>query len=210
MGSLFSGGDGSSGGDSGSSGGGSPGSTAGAAGGIFNAVGDIIGGFSRAASLNTKAQIARNNAILARQNAGTASAIGEEQAGRSGLRTRARLGEILAGQAASGVDVNTGSAVDVRASASELGKLDMMTIRSNAARQAYGYEQEATNQELQSKIYRKGAKIAPWEGVFNAAGSLLGASSKLSSQADAWDQTAGSSGGRYSNLTNDAGEAIWD
>lgn len=189
-----------------------PGSSATGAGVVFNAVGDILGGFSEAGQLNAKAQIARNNAIIARQNASGALGAGEVRAEAQGLKNRAQQGAIKAGQAASGVDVNAGSAVDVRQSAAMLGAHDMMMIRSNAARQAYGYELEGLGQEQQSKLYRKGAKIAPWEGGFNAVGSLLGGASKLSEMSKAWEQSAGSGGGGglYPNMTNDAGEAIWD
>lgn len=189
-----------------------PGSSATGAGSIFSAVGDVLGGFSTAGQLNAKAQIARNNAIIARQNASGALGAGEVRAEMQGLKNRAQLGAIKAGQAVSGVDVNTGSAADVQQSAAMLGAHDMMMIRSNAARQAYGYELEATGQEQQGKLYRKGAKIAPWEGAFNAVGSLLGGASKISDMSGGWGQTAGSGsgGGLYPNMTNDAGEAIWD
>lgn len=178
----------------------------------FNAIGDVLGGFSEAGQLNAKAQIARNNAIIARQNASQALGAGEVRAEGQGLKNRAQLGAIRAGQAASGVDVNTGSAADVQQSAAMLGAHDMMMIRSNAARQAYGYETEALGQEQQAKLYRKGAKIAPWEGGLNAVGSLLGGASKISEMGQMWEQTAGSggSGGLYPNMTNDAGEAVWD
>lgn len=188
-----------------------PGSSASGAGGIFNAVGDVLGGFSEAGQLNAKAQIARNNAIISRQNAAQAAAAGEVRAETQGLRNRAQMGALKAGQAASGVDVNTGSAADVQASAAMIGAHDMAMIRSNAARQAYGYQTEALGQEQQSKMYRKGAKIAPWEGAFNAVGSLLGASSNISNSTAAWEQAAGTGGSNpYPNMTNDAGEAIWD
>lgn len=181
------------------------------AGTAFNVASDIMGGFAKAGQLNAQAQIARNNAIIARQNAIGALGAGEARAEIQGLRNRAQMGALKAGQAAAGVDVNTGSAADVRASAAMLGMHDMMTIRSNAARQAYGYETQALGQELQSKLYRKGAKIAPWEGGFNALGSLIGGSSKLSEASGAWSNSAGSGGGGglYPNMTDDSGQAIW-
>jgi hypothetical protein len=190
-----------------------PGSTAGAAAGAFGAIGNLISGFSTAGELNAKSQIARNNSLIAAQNARMAMATGESRAEAQGLKTRARLGEIKAQQGAGGIDVNSGSAADVRASAAKLGALDALTIRSNAARQAYGLDLESQGELQQSKLYRKGAKIAPWEGAFNAVGSLLGSASQLSSQAKTWGSVAGTGeggGGDLSLQTNDAGEAIWD
>jgi hypothetical protein len=156
-----------------------PGSSAKAGSGIFNIVGDVLSGFSQQGAYDAQAQIARNNAIIARQNAGYAAQEGEAKGEQLGLRTRGRVAEIAARQAGSGLDPNSGSALDVRKSAGMLGALDALTARSQAAREAYGYQVRAQAEDVQSQMARKAAKIAPLEGGFNAIGSLLSTVSSL-------------------------------
>jgi hypothetical protein len=72
-----------------------------------------------------------------------AIARGAEAEGRSRSQTKQILGTQRAGYAGQGVDVGTGSAVDVAADTTALGELDAMTIRNNAKREAYGYQVQA-------------------------------------------------------------------
>src|SRR5262245_14171461 len=67
-------------------------------------------------------------------------ALGEQQQRQL---TRGIIGTQRAGFASQGVDVGTGSALDVQADAAYLGELDALTIRNNAAREAHGYQVEA-------------------------------------------------------------------
>lgn len=98
------------------------------------------------------AAVSQQNANVAKQNEAIAGQAGEEQAAMVQQRTRATVGAIRANQAASGIDVNSGSDVDVRSSASELGELDALTVRSNATREAYGYGVQAENFEAQGTL----------------------------------------------------------
>lgn len=127
---------------------------------------------SRAAAYN--AQVAENNAKLATQNARFAAAEGNEQVAAEQQNNRARTGAIAAAQGASGVDVNSGSAVNVRASQAELGELNALNIRSNAMRQAYGYETQSTSYTGQAGLDRAQAKDEKIGGYMSGAGSFLG------------------------------------
>ena len=90
------------------------------------------------------------------------------------MKTRAAVGQTLAGQGASGVDVNTGSSVDVRAGETKLGMLDALTIRANAARKAYGYNVAATGAEAESGLLTSEAQQAKQAAPISALGSFLG------------------------------------
>ena|SRR5690348_13146350 len=169
-----------------------PGSSLGAASGALGFLGNIFGGFAQQGQLDVQAQIARNNAIIDRQNAAYAAQAGEAKTEQLGLRTRGQVAEISARQAGSGINPNTGSALDVRQSAGMLGNLDILSARSAAARQAYGYQQEASTEDLQAKMLRKAAGLAPIEGVVGGIGSLLGAASSLQGQYAQWQKEAGS------------------
>lgn len=126
----------------------------------------------QAAEYNAK--VSTNNAIIARRNAELSGQEGEAATGRQQAETRARVGAIKAQQAASGVDVNTGSAVDVRSSAAETGQLSAISLRSQAARKAYGYNQQATDYESQAILQRAEGQNARTAGNMNAQTTLLG------------------------------------
>jgi hypothetical protein len=129
---------------------------------------------AQAASANYQAQVATNNATNARQNEAWATQAGEQKVATQGLKNRATLGAILAGQGANGVDVNSGSALDVRQSAARLGQYDALTIKSNAAREAYGYQVQGSNFEAQSQLDRYEAESAKKAGDIGVMTSLLG------------------------------------
>lgn len=145
-----------------------------AGGALTGAVGSIVQGQSAAQADKYNGQIALANATIQKRNADQAGLAGEEQAAISGMKTRATVGDTKANQAASGIDVNKGSAVDVRTSEQQLGKLDALTIRSNAAKQAYGYETEAMSDTAQSELDKQAASSAQTAGYIGAAGTLLG------------------------------------
>jgi len=128
------------------------------------------------------AQVAENNRLIALENSRMASASGNQQATIEGMKTRAAVGSMKAQQAASGVNVNTGSAVDVRSSAAELGELNALTVRSNAARQAYGYDVQAANAGGEAELQRASGRNAANAGVTTQISSLLGGAASVGGQ----------------------------
>lgn len=144
---------------------------------VLSAIGGLMGAQAQSANAEYQAQVAQNNAQIAKQNANWTMQAGEEKAQQMGLQTRSEVGSIKAAQAANNVDVNSGSAVDVRSSASELGELNSLTIRSNASREAYGYETQSMNDTAQSQLDSAQASQAMTAGMFDVAGSLLGGAS---------------------------------
>jgi hypothetical protein len=135
------------------------------AGSAIGAGASIIGGMNKQNMYNYQAAVADINATRARQ-------IGETEAFNSQLKTGGLLGKEKATQAASGVDVNSGSAVDVRASTAELGRLDAETILNNADTKALGLRQQA-------EMDRLAGKNAMTEGVLGAVGNVLGGASSV-------------------------------
>lgn len=131
-------------------------------------------------------QVAQNNALIAKQNAQYATEAGQEQAAITSMKGAAKSASVKAGLAANGVDVNSGSAVDVEAGERETNELDTETVFNNAELQAYGYTTQANNDEAQAQQDQTGA-------IFGAAGSLL---SNASSIGGKWGQpsTASASG----------------
>ena len=154
-------------------------------------IGDLVEGFAGGRAADFQAQIARRNAEISQQNARGAREAGQVQALNSMLRTRAIVGQTKAAQAASGIDVNSGSAVDVQASERMLGMLDALTIRSNAARAAYGYEAEAGGYAARAKMLKQGGKMARIGGLMNASGTILEGATSADRQRRIWQDTNG-------------------
>jgi hypothetical protein len=109
----------------------------------------------------SQAQLTEYNAAVMQVQAKDARVRGELEVHRYRTKVRGIVGEQRAGFAAAGVDVGFGSAVDVQADAAYLGELDALTARTNAAREAWGFEVEATDLRKQAAITRKeGANLA--------------------------------------------------
>ncbi len=140
----------------------------------ISAIGALQQSHAQEANANYQAQVSANNAIVAQQNAQLAAESGEAKAEATGLQNRAQMGAILAAQSAGGIDVDSGSAVDVRATQREMGRLSEITDQSNAALQQYGYRTQATNFQAESQLQRAEAQQAAAAGPLAATGSLLG------------------------------------
>lgn len=140
----------------------------------IGAIGAISSGNAQAAAAKYNSQIASQNATLADQNAKWARESGEQQVGEQGAKTRAQVGGIIAAQAANGVDVNSGSAPDVRASEASLGQLSAINIRSNAARTSYGFETQSTSDTAQSQLENFQSSQDSLAGEVSGASTILG------------------------------------
>ena len=170
------------------------GSVASVLGGVVGAAGSLESGAAQSAAATYQAQLAASNEKIAQQNATQAEATGSAQVEQEGIKTKAEVGAIKAAQAASNIDVNSGSALDVRSSAAALGQLDALTIRSNAEKTAYGYETQASQFAGQESLEQATAQQAQLAGGIGAFSSILGAASGVSNQYSRWAQAAGGGG----------------
>lgn len=138
---------------------------------IIAGVGTLVSAGGALAQANAQAQAARYQQQVAQNLAKYTLEAGqvEEQAKR--METNAMLGQQRAAQAASGVELNTGSALAVRTSTQALGELDALTIRNNAIARANAQLDQAT-------LYGMEASSAQAAGWWNATSNILeGASS---------------------------------
>lgn len=147
--------------------------------GIFSS---LMGVGAKADAYKYQSSMAMYNAAIAKQNQKYALDVGEQQAERQGIAGAAQAGQIKAGQAASGVDVNSGSAKDVQTSQHLVSQMDLNTIREKAAKTAYDFSVQATNYENQAKGYSKAASNAKTEGVLGAVSSFIGTVGSVSSK----------------------------
>lgn len=100
------------------------------------------------------------NASLAEAQAADALARGGVAAGIRGRQVRSEVGSARAAMAASGIQLDTGSALDVQADIDALGALDVATIRNNAAREAWGYRTQASDLTQRGILSRLAAENA--------------------------------------------------
>lgn len=161
---------------------------------LVTAVGEVFGGLSEQGAANAQKQIARQNAEIAERNAALTMAAGEGQAERLGMKAKAQAGAIKTAQAARGVDIGSGSAVDVQESQAALSMFDAMTIKSNAAREAFGFKVQAKQFRDEAAIAKARANQAMWSAGINAFSSLVSGASSASSAYQSWQSAAGGGG----------------
>lgn len=148
-------------------------------GAVVSAVGTIGAGQAAAANANYQAQVAQNNATIANQNAQHALEAGQANAEQKSLQGAAQIGAIKADEAANGVDVNSGSALDVQTSQRELNKLGTLNTENAAQLTAYGYRAQASQYLAQAQLDQTEANQASDSSYLSAAGSLLGGASSI-------------------------------
>lgn len=138
-----------------------------------SAAGAIGGGIAQGNAANYQAQVATNNAIIAKQNAGYSAGAASTGIEEAGLKARSQNAGVRAGLAANGLDVNTGSPAEVQTSERELSDLNTATVANNDALQVYGYQTQESGYTGQAKLDRSEATSDYAGGVLKAAGGLL-------------------------------------
>ena len=88
--------------------------------------------------LHHQRQVAENNRIAAERMATDSEARGRVEEDRARLRTRSLMGTQIAALAGQGTDL-AGSPTDILGDTAAAGETDALTIRTNAAREAWGY-----------------------------------------------------------------------
>jgi hypothetical protein len=95
------------------------------------------------------------NAAALEGQATDAIARGKQTEGLFRKQLRGVIGSQRASFAAQGVEVSSGSAEQVQEDTAYQGELDALQIRTNAAREAWGFQVEATGERLQATNTRK-------------------------------------------------------
>lgn len=162
-----------------------------AASALISGYGAVKQGQAQSQAANYNSQLSAENAKVAAANAGIASQSGSEQAAQQSESTRAQLGAERVNEAVGGISNNSGSAVDTQVSTRELGHLDALTVRSNAAKEAYGYETQGANFQNQSLLDKTEAGEDLSAGYLSGAGSLLGGLSGAASKWQAYQLNGG-------------------
>lgn len=106
------------------------------------------------------AAVANNNAILAERQRNDSIERGKEEE----LNFRRQLNQLKGSQranyGASGVSFASGSPSDVLVDTAVLGEIDALTVRDNAAREAYGFDVQKQNYLSEAQFQRNKAKTS--------------------------------------------------
>ncbi|MHC8321202.1 virion core protein, T7 gp14 family [Pseudomonas sp. GB2N2] len=112
------------------------------------------------------ASAALQNAQFSEASAADTIKRGDFESDQQRIQTRDAIGTQRAGFAANGIDVNSGTAANIQDDTAQLGELDALTIKNNAAREAWGYGTQATQ-------FKTSAKNSLSTANSNMFGSLL-------------------------------------
>lgn len=152
------------------------------AGAAVSAYGQYQQGQTSEALGEYNAKVAENNAATKELAAQDAQARGGVEEDRQRTRTRQALATQRAAFAASGDTLSDISTQNILGDTAAFGEEDALTIRSNAAREAWGIRIGATNDLAQAQSDRFQGKSAAQAGLYSAGGTLLTGASRAYDQ----------------------------
>lgn len=166
-----------------------------------SAIGSVIQGEGEAQSADYMSQVAANNEKIARNNANMALEQGTQAQEQAELQTGQQMGMLRTRFAASGVTQDSGSALNVKSSAAEMGELNAENIGYNANVQAWNDMNQASAYGAQSQLYQSQAS-------YDMMGSIRGGASNVSSKWLSWQTEGGTPGGSNPIMTMPNGMMI--
>jgi len=164
-------------------------------GGVVSAAGAMQGGQAAAAQAKYQAQVAKNNAIMANWAADDAINRGRSQEQIQRLKTAQLISRQRAALASNGVLVDAGSALNLVEDTAMIGEFDALTIRDNAAREAWQNRAQGANFTAEAQLAKMRASSAQQSGFGTAFGTLL--------------TTAGSVGSKWYDFNNEGTNVLW-
>ena len=141
---------------------------------IIQSIGSLVSGVAGFMAAQSQAAVMRMNAQISQDNARRSIERSQIEQVNQDIQTRAMLGEQLAAQSASGIDVGAGSAMRTRLSARELGRLDALNVRQAGELEAFDHKASAASLRAQ-------ASGTSAQGAFGLLGSFLNAGSIITS-----------------------------
>lgn len=161
-----------------------------AVGGVTSAMGAYSQSKGTKAAYEYQAAVNRNNATLAEWQARDAITRGQRSEQTQRLKTAQLKGSQRARLAANGVAVDEGSALNILNDTDFMGEADALTIRDNAAREAWGHRNQAAGYASDaSMLSARAAAESPFKA---AAGTLL---TSAGSVANSWYRYKTTGGG---------------
>lgn len=113
-----------------------------------------------------QARVYEQNALLNEAQASDAVSRGDKEAKAHNTAVKKLIGSQRAAFGAQGLDLESGSALDVQADTAGMGAIDELTIRNNAWREAWGYKVKAQD-------YRSAAEFAKMSASNKSRNTIL-------------------------------------
>jgi hypothetical protein len=145
---------------------------------------------SKAAQAQAKYQAAvqRNNAQIAEYQAQDAIERGTQAEQQKRREIQQVIGQQRAAMSVSGLSMDSASFVDTIGDTAAMGEMDALTIRSNAAKQAWAYRAQGAGMDAQAQLYDAQAAQAKAALPLQIGGSLLSGAGSVASK---WYQFGG-------------------
>lgn len=144
---------------------------------VMGGIGAIQQGNAAAEAGRYNARVADMNAEMSRRRAKDAQERGAREEQRKRQEVATIKGQQVAAMAANGVDLTFGSPLETLRDTAILGEIDALSIRKNAAREAYDHEVAAVNGKADATLSRMNADASQTGGYLAAAGTILGGAS---------------------------------
>lgn len=142
-----------------------------------------------------QSKVAERNAEIQENQAADARARGILAAEERRDQVRQMEAQQAVGLAGSGLDISSGTSLDLFAETATLGEYDIQTVQANAAREAFGYETQAANSLMD-------ARAARTMGKNQRTGTLLTTAASAGSQGyGAYASSTPTSAGTYGGGT---------
>ncbi len=106
------------------------------------------------------------NASFAEMQAEDALKQGEKAAKNLKKQVKLTIGAQRANMAAQGIELDSGSALEIQEDTAVMGELDALTIKNNAYREAWGFK-------VQAEDFRSRAQYSEWAARNNSRNTLL-------------------------------------
>lgn len=142
--------------------------------GAISTVSAIQQGKSQQEMYNYQAEVNRNNAKIAEQNAAQERQSGLEEARQQRVKTLQQIGSQQVAFAGNGIDITSGTALDTIEDTAQYGELDALMTQYNAERTALNYEQQANNFNNQANLDKYASANAAKAGRLNGLAAGFG------------------------------------
>lgn len=145
--------------------------------------GSFIGAASEAEAARQAEETALKNKQIAAENANRSLLIAQEEQYDSDVETAQLIGEQEAIQAGSGLRLDSGSFIQTRRAARELGRIDALNIREAGEIRAQAYRNEGDAYAADAAASRLAGQNANLRGFLGAASSIVGGAGRLTTPA---------------------------
>lgn len=133
----------------------------------------IQAGQAQKAAADYQAQVAANNATIAGMNANAAISEGNQKLQAAQEQAAQHQGMIRAAFGASGVDLDSGSALRDQQGVAEVDSLNQATITSNAARSAWNFRNQGEDASASEELDMEKGNDAATAGYMSGFSTLI-------------------------------------